>query len=52
MKVDIIRGENGEIYLPLIAQEKGSLWQLAKNTKSLDDCFQKVVDDNFWELIK
>lgn len=48
MKVDIIRGENGEIWLPLITQEKGGLWQL----KSLDECFQKVVDNNFWDLIK
>lgn len=49
MKVDIIRGKNGEIYLPLITQEKGGLWHLSENTKSLDECFQKVVDDNFWD---
>lgn len=51
MKVDITRGENGEIYLPFISHEKGGLWQLTKNTKSLDEYFQKVVDDNFWGLI-
>lgn len=49
--MDIIIGDNGELYLPLICQEIGGLWHLAKDTKSLDKCFQKVVDDNFWDLI-
>lgn len=52
MKMDIIRGENGEMYLPLILKEKESLSHLSKNIKSLDKRFQEVVDDNFWELIK